>query len=160
MPTRSLDKVDRRILTELQKNARLSNVDLAERVGLSPSPCLARVRNLEASGVIKRHVTLLDADSVALSLNVFISISLERQSEQELARFERTVGDLPEVMECYLMTGDSDYLLRVAVEDVNALRSFILTRLTTIKGVSNIRSSLALKQIKYETALPIAITSA
>ena len=160
MPIDTLDKVDKRILIELQKNARLSNVELADRVGLSPSPCLARVRSLEASGVIKRHVTLLDADRVDLSLNVFISISLERQSEKELARFERTVGNLPEVMECYLMTGDSDYLLRVAVEDVNALRSFILTRLTTIEGVSNIRSSLALKQIKYETALPIAITAA
>ncbi|MFT5505245.1 MAG: Lrp/AsnC family leucine-responsive transcriptional regulator [Gammaproteobacteria bacterium] len=156
MPRLKLDSLDRSILEALQQNARLSNVELADKVGLSPSPCLARVKNLTKKGVIKRHVTLLDAEKINLSINVFIQISLERQSESLLEKFEQTVTALPEVMECYLMTGDSDYLLRIAVEDINALRKFILNHLTRISGVSNIRSSLALKQIKYETALPLS----
>ena len=156
MPKLKLDSIDKHILDALQKNARLSNVELADLVGLSPSPCLTRVKALTESGIIKRHVTLLDADKLNLALNVFIQISLEQQSEILLEKFEQTVTALPEVLECYLMTGDSDYLIRIAVADVNALREFILNHLTRIKGVSNIRSSLALKQVKYETALPIS----
>ena len=156
MPKLKLDSIDKHILDALQKNARLSNVELADLVGLSPSPCLTRVKALTESGIIKRHVTLLDADKLNLALNVFIQISLEQQSEILLEKFEQTVTALPEVLECYLMTGDSDYLIRIAVANVNALREFILNHLTRIKGVSNIRSSLALKQVKYETALPIS----
>ena len=155
MPETNLDKKDIAILNQLQKNARLSNVELAEKVGLSPSPCLARVKALAKAGVIKRHVTLLDPEKVNLTLSVFIQISLERQTEDVLERFENAVIDWSEVQECYLMTGDADYLLRVTVKDINALRVFILNRLTTIDGVSNIRSSIALNQVKYETALPI-----
>ncbi len=151
----NLDNKDIAILNQLQKNARLSNVQLAKKVGLSPSPCLARVKALSLSGVIKRHVTLLDPEKVNLTLSVFIQISLERQSEVVLERFEKAVIAWSEVLECYLMTGDADYLLRVTVKDINALRVFILNRLTTIDGVSNIRSSIALNQVKYETALPI-----
>ena len=124
-------------------------------MGLSPSPCLARVKALSLSGVIKRHVTLLDPEKVNLTLSVFIQISLERQSEVVLERFEKAVIAWSEVLECYLMTGDADYLLRVTVKDINELRVFILNRLTKIDGVSNIRSSIALNQVKYETALPI-----
>jgi Lrp/AsnC family leucine-responsive transcriptional regulator len=155
MPKINLDNKDIAILNQLQKNARLSNVQLAKKVGLSPSPCLARVKALSLSGVIKRHVTLLDPEKVNLTLSVFIQISLERQSEVVLERFEKAVIAWSEVLECYLMTGDADYLLRVTVKDINALRVFILNRLTTIDGVSNIRSSIALNQVKYETALPI-----
>jgi Lrp/AsnC family leucine-responsive transcriptional regulator len=155
MPEINLDNKDIAILNQLQNNARLSNVQLAEKVGLSPSPCLARVKALSSAGVIKRHVTLLDPEKVNLTLSVFIQISLERQSEDLLERFEKAVIACPEVLECYLMTGDADYLLRVTVKDINALRVFILNRLTTIDGVSNIRSSIALNQVKYETALPI-----
>jgi Lrp/AsnC family leucine-responsive transcriptional regulator len=155
MPEINLDNKDIAILNQLQKNARLSNVQLAKKVGLSPSPCLARVKALSLSGVIKRHVTLLDPEKVNLTLSVFIQISLERQSEVVLERFEKAVIAWSEVLECYLMTGDADYLLRVTVKDINALRVFILNRLTTIDGVSNIRSSIALNQVKYETALPI-----
>jgi len=155
MPQINMDKKDIAILNQLQKNARLSNVELAEKVGLSPSPCLARVKALSSAGVIKRHVTLLDPEKVNLSLNVFIQVSLERQSEDALERFENAVTSWTEVLECYLMTGDADYLLRVTVKDINALRVFILNQLTTIDGVSNIRSSIALNQVKYETALPI-----
>ncbi len=158
MPNKQLDQLDHKILVALQKNARLTNVELADRVGLSPSPCLSRVKALSKAGIIKRHVTLLDPEMLGLSLNVFIQISLEQQSEVMLEKFEKRMTALPEVMECYLMTGDSDYLIRVTVADVNALREFILNHLSRIKSVSNIRSSLALKQVKYETALPIPTT--
>ena len=139
----------------MQENSRLTNVELSEIVGLSPSPCLARVKALSKSGIIKRHVTLLDPETLNLSINVFIRISLTSQTENLLEKFEQTVILYPEVMECYLMTGDSDYLLRVVSTDVNSFRKFILNKLTPIDGVSNIRTSLALKQVKYETALPI-----
>ncbi|MEZ5657979.1 MAG: Lrp/AsnC family transcriptional regulator [Burkholderiaceae bacterium] len=155
MPDKPLDAIDLRILSELQNNARLSNVDLAARVNLSPSPCLARVRALERRGVIDRYVTLLDPGRVGLGLSVFIHITLERQTEQALAHFEAAMREHAEVMECYLMTGDSDYLLRVVVADLPALEQFIVERLTRTKGVANIRSSFALKQVKYQTALPL-----
>lgn len=144
-----------RILSELQENARLSNVDLAERVGLSPSPCLARVRALEQSGLIARYVTLLDPAKLGLNVSVFIQVSLEKQVGASLGRFEAAIAAMPEVMECYLMTGDSDYMLRVVVADVPALQHFIVERLSKVSGVSNIRSSFALKQVKFKTALPL-----
>lgn len=155
MLSQDLDPIDARILHELQDNARLSNVDLAARVGLSPSPCLARVRALEEAGIIDRYVTLLDPLKVGLSVSVFMQVSLEKQTEPMLDRFEDAVATFPEVMECYLMTGDSDYLLRVVVPDVQELQSFIVNRLTKVPGVANIRSSFALKQVKYKTALPM-----
>jgi Lrp/AsnC family transcriptional regulator, leucine-responsive regulatory protein len=152
----TLDPIDLRILAELQENARLTNVELASHVGLSPSPCLARVRALEASGLIARYVTLLDPAALGLNVSVFIQISLEKQVDASLARFESAITAMPEVMECYLMTGDSDYMLRVVVADVPALQRFIVDRLTKVHGVSNIRSSFALKQVKFKTALPLA----
>ncbi|MGR9363734.1 Lrp/AsnC family transcriptional regulator (plasmid) [Rhizobium leguminosarum] len=150
-----LDSFDRKILAELQKSSKLTNVELASRVGLSPSPCLARVKALEAAGVIKDYVALLDSDKLGGTISVFIHVTLERQSEQVLDIFEKTVSRLPEVMECYLMSGDADYLLRVVVRDTNALRDFVLDKLTRTQGVANIRSSFALKQVKYNTSLPI-----
>ena len=150
-----LDKVDLRILNELQANGALSNVALARRVHLSPSPCLARVKALEAAGVITRYVALADPASVGLGLNVFINISLKTQSKEALAAFEQRIAEHDEVMECYLMTGDSDYLIRVAVADIGALERFILEQLTPIAGIEKIRSSFALKQVRYKTALPL-----
>ena len=155
MPLKNLDTIDLRILSELQSDARISNVALAARVNLSPSPCLARVRALEARGVIRRYAALLDPAKVGLGLSVFIHVTLERQTEASLERFEAAMATNPEVMECYLMTGDSDYLLRVAVPDLPALERFIVARLTKTPGVANIRSSFALKQVKYQTALPL-----
>jgi Lrp/AsnC family leucine-responsive transcriptional regulator len=152
---KSLDTTDVRILQELQRDAKLSNVELAGRVHLSPSPCLARVRALEQSGIISRYVTLLDPLRVGQAVSVFIQVRLEQQVKRALETFEAAVSSWPEVMECYLMTGDSDYLLRVVVADVPALERFILERLSKIRGVANIRSSFALKQVKYETALPL-----
>lgn len=150
-----LDTIDIRILRELQGDARLTNVELAARVHLSPSPCLARVRALEQSGIIRRYVTLVDPSSVGLGLSVFIQISLDRQTGATIEKFESTVRRYPQVVECYLMTGDSDYLLRVVVPDVQALKEFILNGLSSIECVASIRSSFALKQVKYDTALPL-----
>jgi Lrp/AsnC family leucine-responsive transcriptional regulator len=149
------DNIDLHILRELQANARLSNVALAERVHLSPSPCLTRVRALEQAGVIDRYVTLVRPLAVGLGVSVFIQITLERQATDALEVFEAAVRRRPEVMECYLMTGDADYLLRVVVADVQALERFILDQLSPIPGIANIRSSFALKQVKYQTALPL-----
>ena len=154
----ALDAVDVRLLTELQADAKLTNVELAARVNLSPSPCLARVRALEKSNVIDRYVTLLDPHRVGLKVSVFIQVRLERQAKDMLETFEAAILERPEVMECYLMTGDADYLLRVVVADVQALERFIIDHLTPIVGVANIRSSFALKQVKYKTALPLPRT--
>ncbi len=150
-----LDTLDLRILAELQADGSLSNVELARRVHLSPSPCLARVKALEAAGVISRYVALASAAALGLGLNVFISISLKTQSKEALADFERRIAEHDEVMECYLMSGDSDYLIRVAVADIGALERFILEQLAPIPGVEKIRSSFALKQVRYKTALPL-----
>ena len=155
MPPTPLDATDWAILERMQHDARISNVDLANAVHLSPSPCLARVRKLEEDGFIKRHVTLLDPLKLGLTVSVFIQVRLEKQVEKSLGVFERAIGDRPEVMECYLMTGDSDYLLRVVVSDIPALERFIVDFLSRIPGVGNIQSSFALKQVKYQTVLPL-----
>jgi len=150
-----MDNLDFRILDRLQHNARISNVDLARDVNLSPSPCLARVRALEGDGTIARYVTLLDPKRLGLTVSVIVQVTLERQVEPALEAFEKAVRDRPEVMECYLMTGDADYLLRVLVPDVPAFERFILEFLSRVPGVGNIKSSFALKQVKYQTALPL-----
>lgn len=151
----NLDTIDLRILDHLQKDSALTNVELAKRVHLSPSPCLARVRALESAGVIQRYVALVSAAALGLGLNVFVSISLKDQSKASLVEFERRIAEHDEVMECYLMTGDSDYLIRIAVADMAALERFILEQLTPIPGIEKIRSSFALKQVRYKTALPL-----
>jgi DNA-binding Lrp family transcriptional regulator len=151
----ALDTTDIRILSELQEDGSLSNVELARRVSLSPSPCLVRVKALENEGVIQRYVALADPKALGLGLNVFISVSLKEQSKAALAEFERRIAEHDEVMECYLMSGDSDYLLRVAVADIGALERFILEQLSPIPGLEKIRSSFALKQVRYKTALPL-----
>lgn len=150
-----LDPVDIRILNELQNDSSHSNVELAKRVHLSPSPCLMRVKALKDKGVIRNYVALADPKILGLGLNVFISISLKEQSKEALAEFEKRISEHDEVMECYLMTGDSDYLIRVAVADMAALEKFILEQLTPIAGIEKIRSSFALKQVRYKTALPL-----
>jgi len=155
LPEAPLDAIDRKILALLQENARLSNVELADAVGLSASPCLRRVRALEHEGVIRRYVTLLDPARVGLPVSIFVNVTLERQVEQALERFEAAILKRPEVMECYLMTGDADYLLRVVTADLSAYERFLMDHLTRVPGVSSIKSSFALKQVKYRTALPV-----
>ena len=155
MPFSDIDATDLKILSALQDDARIANVDLAKKVHLSPSPCLARVRQLEESGLISRYVTLLDPIALGLTVSVFVQVRLEKQIETALETFERAIAERSEVMECYLMTGTSDYLIRVVVRDVQAFERFIVDFLSRVPGVGNIQSSFALKQVKYKTALPL-----
>lgn len=155
MKNTELDAIDLRILGVLQDDSSISNVELARRINLSPSPTLARVKNLESSGVISRYVALANPAALGLQLTVFVKVSLDRQVSAALKRFETEIAQFDEVMEVYLMTGDEDYLLRLVVPDIQALERFILNHLTKIPHVSNIRSSFALKQVKYKTALPL-----
>jgi len=150
-----MDEIDLKILKALQDDARTTNSDLADRVGLSPAPCLRRVRALEQQGVIRKYATLLDPGAVNLGVAVFVQISLDLQVEDRLEKFERAIMRRPEVLECYLMTGDADYLLRVVVPDVSAYERFLKDSLTRIEGVAGIKSSFALKQVKYSTVLPL-----
>ncbi len=155
MPRERVDQFDVRILERLQDDARVANVELARAARLSPSPCLRRVRGLERRGVIRRYVTLLDPDAVGLPVSVFVSVTLDKQVEEALEVFERAVRQRPEVMECYLMTGESDYLLRVVAVDLAAYQRFLMDHLTRVPGVANIKSSFALRQVQYRTALPL-----
>ena len=150
-----LDKIDGRVLEIIQEEARISNTDLADRVGLSPSPCWRRVRALESNGIIERYVTLVNAKAVGLPINVFATVTLEKQVEPALEAFEKAVTERPEVMECNLMTGEFDYLLRVVVPDLAAYERFLMDHLTRIKGIASIKSSFSLKQVCYKTALPV-----
>jgi Lrp/AsnC family leucine-responsive transcriptional regulator len=150
-----LDAIDRKILRELQEDACLTNVELASRVNLSASPCLVRVKAMERAGIIRRRVTLLDPGALGLNTNVFVHVSLENQRREGLDEFERAVLALPSVMECYLMTGEADYLLRILVRDTQALERLIVDELTRIPNVRSIRSSVALKQVMYSTAISV-----
>ncbi|QCK85496.1 Lrp/AsnC family transcriptional regulator [Phreatobacter aquaticus] len=150
-----LDDLDRRILSELQRDGRITNQALAERVGLSPTPCLRRVRLLEEAGIIGGYVAVVDQKAVDLPVSVFISIRLERQREEELDRFAGAVSRWPEVMECYLMTGQRDYLMRVVCADLPAYERFLKDKLTRLDGVASIESSFALAQVKHTNVLPI-----
>ena len=156
MAENHLDATDCKILECLQNDARIANVDLAEQVNLSPSPCLRRVRRLEEEGFVRGYVSLLDPAAIGLPVSVFVQVSLEKQVDDALEAFERAIVARPEVMECYLMTGDSDYLLRVVAPDIGAFQRFLLDHLTRIPGVASIKSSFALKQVSYRTALPLS----
>ena len=151
----SLDDVDRRILQSLQGDGRTTNQDLSQIVGLSPSPCLRRVRQLERDGVITGYVALVSPEAVGRPVSAFVRVRLSAQDDRNLADFERTIVAFPEVMECYLMTGDSDYQLRVLVESLAAFEDFLRYKLTPIPSVAGINSSFALRPIVYRTALPI-----
>lgn len=150
-----LDAIDLKILKALQDDADITNVELADKVGLSPSPCLRRVRLLEEAGIIRRRVTLLDPTAIDLNVNVFVSVTLEKQVEEHLKDFETAIRRRPEVVECYLMTGESDYLLRVVVTDLGSYEQFLKQHLTRVPGVASIKSSFALDQVQYRTSLPL-----
>jgi Lrp/AsnC family leucine-responsive transcriptional regulator len=155
MPTRALDPIDRKILATLQRDGRMSLADLAQQVGLSPSPCLRRVRMLEEAGIISRDVAMVDQQAVGLPVSVFVSIKLESQREEALTKFGKSIERWPEVLECYLMTGPRDYLLRVVVADLGAYERFLKQKLTRLSGIASIESSFALEQVKYTNSLPI-----
>ncbi len=151
-----LDRMDRRILAMLQADASLTNLELAERVGLSPSPCLRRVKALEEAGVIERRVTILDRKKLGLSLTVIILIGMDRHTPERFERFEAEVATLDEVLECYLITGqEADYMLKVVVPDMDAYHDFLLHRVTRIPGVSGVHSSFVLRRVQDRSALPL-----
>jgi Lrp/AsnC family leucine-responsive transcriptional regulator len=156
MPTIELDRTDCHILQLLQKDGRLSNVELAEKVALSPSPCLRRLKQLEKTGVIRRYVALVEPASVGLGLLAFVRVSLEKRGRGSMDAFKRAVQDWPEVMDCYVMTGDMDYLLKVLVEDLEHFSRFIMDRLLKQPGVIDAKSSFALETLKNNTALDLA----
>ncbi len=155
MPKPDLDRTDYRILHFLQNDGRMPNTELAEAIGLSPSPCLRRVRALEQAGVIRRYVGIVDAHAVGLPINAFVSVSLRSQEKAALEEFQRRVASYPEVMECYLMTGTSDYLLRVVMPDLESYERFLVEKLTKVAGIANIQTSFALKPIVQRTELPL-----
>jgi Lrp/AsnC family transcriptional regulator, leucine-responsive regulatory protein len=150
-----LDDADRRILKVIQGDSRVTLQVIADRVGLSASPCLRRVRNMEAAGIITAYSATVDQKAVGLPVSVFVSIKLERQRAQELDRFGDAIANWPEVMECYLMTGQFDYLLRVVCADLAEYEAFLREKLTQVEGVRSIESSFALGQVKYSRVLPI-----
>lgn len=155
MPICAIDTIDRKILTALQSDGRITNQQLADVVGLSPSPCLRRVRALEDAGAIDRYVALVDPLIAGLSVTAFVRVRLDRQDDRHLAIFEEAVSDLPEIMECYLMTGDADYQLRVLVSSLDAFEEFLRSKLTKIDGVGQVTTSFALRPIVYRTAIPL-----
>ena len=155
MPKMILDRTDRRILEQLQADGRLSNQELAERVLLSPSPCLRRVRALERSGVIQRYAALLDPLRVGLELLAYVSVKLEKRGKMPVDQFTRAVQSWPEVIACFSMTGDMDYLMRVQVEDLAHYSRFIMDKLLKQPGVIDIRSNFVLERVKETTALPL-----
>jgi len=152
-----LDRYDRKILEILQQDGRISNQDLSERIGLSQSPCLRRVRALEESGLITGYRAMVDARKLGLTLLAVIQISMDRHTPERFEGFDATVRALPEVLECLLITGqDADYLLKVIVKDMDAYQELLLNKITRIDGVSGVHSSFVLRQVVSNTSLPIA----
>ena len=150
-----MDEIDRRILSELQKDGRLPNNVLAERIGLSASPCLRRVKALEETGVISRYVAVLNPQAVGMNLTVFVRVWLESQDEETVNHFCREISFLPEVVECHLMVGDCDFLLRVMTTDLPAYRNFQMQYLTRISGVRSVKTELPMQTIKQSTEIPL-----
>lgn len=151
-----LDRYDRLILGELQQDGRISNQELADRIGLSPSPCLRRVRALEESGLISSYRAMLDANRLGLSLTALVHISMDLHTPERFANFETSIAGLPEVMECLLITGqEADYQLKVVVRDMEAFQHLLLERITRIAGVSGVHSSFILRKVVDKTALPL-----
>ena len=155
IPMAPLDAIDRKILSLLQTDGRITMQELADKVGLSVSPCHRRVKLLEERGVISRYVATVDQKALGLHVSVFISIKLARQKEEDLNRFARAISKWDEVLECYLMTGNRDYLLRVVAADLPSYEAFLKNKLTRLDGIASIESSFALSQVKYSIALPV-----
>ncbi len=155
MLKRQIDNIDRKIIAALQGDGRMTSQQLAEQVGLSASPCARRVRIMEDAGIITGYAAVIDQDLVGLPISVFASVKLERQRENELHRFNVAIARWPEVQDCYLMTGQRDYLLRVVVADLHAYERFLNEKLTRLEGVASIESSFALSQIKRSNRLPV-----
>jgi Lrp/AsnC family leucine-responsive transcriptional regulator len=150
-----MDRTDLRILQELQRDARISNTELADKVGLTPAPCLRRVRQLRNDGVITRYVALVDPTAVGLELDAFVSVTLDRQHKPVAEAFEAAVGQQPEIQECYLLAGPTDYLLRVKAADLSSYQRWLWEGIVQVDGIANIQSSISMRRAKYTTELPI-----
>lgn len=150
-----LDKMDRRILMTLQQNGRIQNVELASQIGLSPSPCLRRVRQLEEAGVIERYVAMLNPAKVGVGFTVFARVWLTGQDEETVNHFIRAIQALPQVTECHLMAGDCDFLLRVVVADLDAYRQFQIRHLNCIKGLQSVKTEIPMQKVKQTWQLPL-----
>ncbi|MFY9976129.1 MAG: Lrp/AsnC family transcriptional regulator [Chromatiaceae bacterium] len=152
----NLDNYDRRILEELQQDGRITNQELADRIGLSPSPCLRRVRALEEAGIIAGYRALLDAKQLGLNLMALLSISMDRHTPERFEHFEAAIQEMPEVLECLLITGrEADYQLKVIVRDMDHYQDLLLRRITRIEGVSGVHSSFVLRRVVERTNLPV-----
>ena len=154
-----LDRLDRRILALLQEDGSITNLELAERVGLSPSPCSRRVKQLEEAGIIDRRVTLLTPKPLGLNLIAYIQVSMDRHTPKRLENFQERIATYPEVLECSLITGQAaDYLVKVVVPDMDAYQEFLLGKITRIEGVTGVQSSFVLRNVVNKTALPLDYT--
>lgn len=154
--TPELDSIDHHILRELQQNAQLNNLELARLVGLSPTPCARRVKRLEEEGVITAQVALLSPEALGLNLMAMVSISMDRHTPDRFEAFEKSIRNMPEVLECFIVTGQAaDFLLKVIVRDMGHYEKFLLGQLTKLKGVSGVHSSFVLRKVTSSTALPL-----
>jgi len=152
----SLDRIDKHILRLMQSNGRISNLELADQVGLSPTPCSRRVKRLEDSGIIYRHVTLLNPEALGLSLTAIIGISMDRHTPDRFESFEKAIAHMPEIIECNIVTGQAaDFLVKVVVKDMRHYEKFLLGHLTRLKGVTGVHSSFVLRQLISKTELPV-----
>ena len=152
-----LDRYDLQILEILQSDGRISNQDLADRIGLSPSPCLRRVRTLEEAGLITGYRALLDAKKLGLSLMALIGISMDQHTPERFANLEKAIAEIPEILECLLITGQqSDYQLKVVVRDMDAYQDLLLNKITRIQGVTGVHTSFVLRKVVDRTSLPVA----
>lgn len=149
-----MDATDRKIIRELQINARQTNNNLAERINLSPSPCLRRVRKLEQNGVIQGYTVIIDQEKYGLAINAFVLIRLEKQTEDLISEFEARIQDIDEVMECYVMTGSSDYLLHIVSDSLKSYEKFMKQRLTKVPGIGSIETSFAFGNVKKNSTFP------
>ena len=152
----TLDEIDRNILRELQENGRISNVELSKRIGLSPTPCLERVKRLEKNGVIKSYTALLDPDYLNASLLVYIEITLNRSSADVFDRFNQAVEQADEILECHLVSGDFDYLLKTRVADMSAYRKVLSETLLALPDIKDSRTYVVMEEVKYLTSINIA----
>jgi Lrp/AsnC family transcriptional regulator, leucine-responsive regulatory protein len=156
MPKRVLDAIDRRIIAELQSDARLSNVDLADRVGLSPSPCLRRVKRLEREGYIEGYRAALRRERIGLGFSVFIAVKIDDHANERALKFEKSINAMPEVIACHLVSGDADYLLEVVVPDLEHYRRFLVGKLLNLPVVREVRSNIAIQTLKAGAPLPLS----
>jgi DNA-binding Lrp family transcriptional regulator len=150
-----LDRIDRKILSDLQENGRMTNVDLASRAGISAPPCLRRVRALEEAGVIKGYHADLDANSLGYGVTVFAQVGLSSQSETDLKKFEELIRSWPMVRECHLVSGESDYIIKIVAQDWDAYQTFLTTHLTTAPNINHVKSALGVRVAKYKPGVPV-----